>query len=190
MTVMGVPIFVARALARLGRRWVRCRDDMRGVAAVEFGLLALPFIALIFAILETALLYFASQTLETAVYNSARLIRTGQAQQQGMSSATFKQTICDQVGVMFDCANGLWLDVETYPDFASISLTPPLDQTGNLNTANFKFNMGSGSNIVVVHAYYEWPTFSKLLGLNYSNLADGNHLLAATAAFKNEPFPW
>ena len=55
---------------------------------------------------------------------------------------------------------------------------------------DFSFLMGKGGDIVVVRAYYEWPTFSKLLGLNYSNLSDGNHLLAATAAFKNEPFPW
>jgi len=186
---MSVPAYLTRALARLGRRGARFRRDEGAATAVEFGLLALPFIALTFAILETALVYFAGQTLETAVNNSARLIRTGQAQQQGMSSTTFKQTICDQVGVMFDCTNGLWLDVETYPDFASISLTAPI-QNGNLNTSNFKFTMGSGNNIVVVRAYYEWPTFSKLLGLNYSNLADGNHLLTATAAFKNEPFPW
>jgi Flp pilus assembly protein TadG len=171
---------------RLGARWL---GDERGAAAVEFGLLALPFIALTLAILETALVYFAGQSLETAVYNSARLIRTGQAQQQGMSATTFKQTICNQVGVMFDCANSLWLDVETYPTFAAITLTPPV-QNGSLATGSFKFNMGSGGNIVVVSAYYEWPTFSKLLGLNYSNLSDGNHLLAATAAFRNEPFPW
>ena len=37
-------------------------------------------IGLMLGILETALLYFAGQTLETAVANSARLIRTGQAQ--------------------------------------------------------------------------------------------------------------
>lgn len=168
---------------------MRLRRDERGATAVEFGLLALPFIALTFAILETALLYFASQTLETAVANSARLIRTGQAQQQGMSSTAFKQTICDQVGVMFDCTNGLKLDVETFPTFDSINLIPPIDTNGNLTTT-FNYTPGKGGDIVVVHAYYEWPTFSKLLGLNFSNLADGNHLLAATAAFKNEPFPW
>src|SRR6202165_2459735 len=102
--------WIARACASVGRRGMRLRRDERGATAVEFGLLALPFLALTFAILETALLYFASQTLETAVANSARLIRTGQAQQQGMSSTTFKQTICDQVGVMFDCTNGLKID--------------------------------------------------------------------------------
>jgi len=177
------------ALARMRSRGAQFGRDQRAATAIEFGIVALPFVALTFAILETALLFFAGQTLETAVDNSARLIRTGQAQQQGMTAASFKQSICSQVGVMFDCTNGLWLDVETYPNFASIGLTPPV-QNGILGTANFKFNMGSGGDIVVVSAYYEWPTFAHILGLNYANLADGNHLLAATAAFKNEPFPW
>ena len=43
-----------------------------------------------FAIMETALVFFASQTMETAVADSARLIMTGQAQQQGFSQQQFK----------------------------------------------------------------------------------------------------
>jgi len=35
-------------------------------AAVEFALVAAPFLALIFAIVETALVFFADQTLEVA----------------------------------------------------------------------------------------------------------------------------
>jgi len=182
---MRLPNFVQS----LKRPCGRLRRDERGATAVEFGLLALPFIGLMLGILETALLYFAGQTLETAVANSARLIRTGQAQQQGMTLASFKQTICDQVGAMFDCSTGLKLDVKTFTTFDSINLPPPIDATGKLMTT-FSFLMGKGGDIVVVRAFYEWPTFSKLLGLNYSNLANGNHLLSATAAFKNEPFPW
>jgi Flp pilus assembly protein TadG len=189
MSSMRLPALRKIVTTRLGWAWIRLIRGQEAATAVEFGLLALPFIALLFAILETGLLYFADQVLETAVDNSARLIRTGQAQQQGMSLDTFKQSICDQVGVMFDCTNGLSLNVQTYPDFASINLTPPVT-SGQLNKGSFQFGMGHGGDIVVVSAYYEWPTFSKLLGLNYSNLADGNYLIAATAAFKNEPFPW
>src|SRR6187551_2094422 len=64
------------------------RDD--GAAAVEFGMVAAPFLALMFAIMETALVFFASQTLETAVADSARLIMTGQAQQGSFTQAQFK----------------------------------------------------------------------------------------------------
>jgi len=52
------------AVTRAVRRLVRRQD---GAAMVEFGLVATPFLALLFAILETALIFFAGQALETAV---------------------------------------------------------------------------------------------------------------------------
>lgn len=58
----------------------RFRRSRRGSAAVEFALVAPVFFALLFAIIETALVFFASQVLETVTQNSARMIMTGQAQ--------------------------------------------------------------------------------------------------------------
>lgn len=66
------------------RRFARAED---AAAAVEFALVAAP-LALIFAILETALVFFAGQTPEAAASNSARLIMTGQAQMAGRRCAT------------------------------------------------------------------------------------------------------
>ncbi len=43
---------------------------------------------------------------------------------------------------------------------------------------------------MVVNAYYEWPVFINKLGNNLADMPDGTHLLVATAAFRNEPFPW
>jgi Flp pilus assembly protein TadG len=45
-----------------------------GAAAVEFDLVAAPFLALVFAIIETAIVFFAGQALETAASDSSRLI--------------------------------------------------------------------------------------------------------------------
>ena len=69
------------------RRFARGDD---GAAAVEFGMVAAPFLALMFAIMETALVFFAGQTLETAVADSARLIMTGQAQSQSFDAAAIQ----------------------------------------------------------------------------------------------------
>jgi Flp pilus assembly protein TadG len=185
--VAGVRELAGRIANRMGL--ARFGRDQSGVTAIEFGLVAAPFVALMLAILETALLFFAAQTLETAVSNAARLIRTGQAQQQGFDADQFKEQICTQVMDLFDCDAGLLLDVRTYQTFDSVNLTKPVDEDGNLDVDS-TYQPGHGGEIVVVRAFYEWPTFSKLLGLNFSNLADGNHLIAATAAFRNEPFPW
>ena len=58
----------------------RFRRNRRGSAAVEFALVAPVFFALLFAIIETAIVFFAGQVLETVTQDSARMIMTGQAQ--------------------------------------------------------------------------------------------------------------
>ena len=76
-----------RLIAPVFRRFARQQD---GAAAIEFGMVAAPFLALVFAIMETAMVFFAGQALETATADSARLIMTGQAQKPGMSQSQFK----------------------------------------------------------------------------------------------------
>lgn len=176
-----------RAATRCGL--VRFRRNQSGATVVEFALVALPFFALMFAIIETALLFFADQALDTAVSSAARLIRTGQAQEQGLSASDFKTLICNEVGALFNCSTGLKVDVQEYPNFDAISLTPPLDANGNLKVTE-NYNAGHGGDIVVVRAYYEWPVMVNLFGAGLADMPDGTHLLTATAAFRNEPFSW
>ena len=57
----------------------RFRRNRRGSAAVEFALVAPIFFALLFAIFETALVFFAGQVLETGTQDSGRLLFTNQA---------------------------------------------------------------------------------------------------------------
>ena len=66
----------------------RFRRNRRGSAAVEFALVAPVFFALLFAIIETAIVFFAGQVLETVSQDCAALIMTGQAQTGGYSSRT------------------------------------------------------------------------------------------------------
>ena len=109
--------------SRLARRFVRQQD---GSAAVEFGLVAVPFLGLTFAILETALVFFAGQTLETAVTDSARLIMTGQAQDKAWTKDDFKTEVCSRIHGLFDCVGGVYVDVKTYENFAAINNDLPL----------------------------------------------------------------
>jgi Flp pilus assembly protein TadG len=177
-----------RRLARRAspRRFVRRQD---GAVAVEFGLILLPFLALMFGIMETALVFFADQTLETAVADSARLIMTGQAQTQSLTAATFKNAVCARIYGLFDCQNGVYVNVQTYSSFGGISYTPPLDNNNNLVTSNFVYQPGGPGDIVVVRLYYQWPIYVSLMNLsNLSNMSNHNRLLVATAAFRNEPY--
>ncbi len=174
---------VGRIARTLARKFVR-RDD--GATIVEFGIVVFPFLALLFAIIETALVFFASQVLETAVADSARLILTGQA--QSLNATTFKNKVCERVYGLFDCQGGLKIDVRTYASFPG-TITKPVDPiTGLVDTSGFGFQPGAACDIIVARFVYKWPTFVRTFGLNVSDLADGYRLLMATSAFRNEPF--
>jgi len=73
---------------------MQCADfagNRRGSAAVEFALVAPVFFALLFAIIESAMVFFAGQVLETGVQDSGRLLYISQNVNQGAVQAGFLQ---------------------------------------------------------------------------------------------------
>lgn len=168
----------------IAARFLRHR---RASTTIEFGLLAAPFVALCFAIMQTALIFFAGQALESAAATASRYILTGQAQTQGWTAAQFKQQVCAAITGIFNCQNGVYVDVETYASFAAANLGMPVSN-GSLNSSSLGYNPGGPGDIVVVRLYYQYPVYMNLLSFNLSDLNGGYNLLAATAVFKNEPY--
>jgi Flp pilus assembly protein TadG len=174
------------AAARLGlRRFARAQE---GAAAIEFGLVAVPFLAILFAIMETAFVFFAGQSLEYAVAQSGRLIMTGQAYAAGYNQTTYKNAVCANVVALFDCANKLYVSVQNFTTFANASTTPPYDSNGQLDTSKMVYQPGNPGDVVVVSFYYQWPIYVSLLSNNLSNQSGKNRLLVATSVFRNEPY--
>lgn len=173
-------VSMARGLAR------RFRHNRKGSAAVEFAMVAPFFFALLFAIIEVGLFFFAGQVLETAVQDASRLILTRQAQDSKMKQDDFRREVCDRGKALFNC-DGVYVDVQNYGgDFTKVSLVPPIDKNKNF-IDNMKYDIGGPGDIIVVRVFYKWPLFVTGWGFDPSNLADGNRLLMATAAFRNEP---
>ncbi|MCA6105954.1 TadE/TadG family type IV pilus assembly protein [Bradyrhizobium cenepequi] len=175
----------------------RFRRDRRGVTAVEFALVAPVFFALLFAIIETALIFFAGQVLETITQDTARMVLTGQAQNSSLSQAQFKDLVCGhKLSFMFDCKNGIYVDVRSYPQATVVKIPNQID-AGSGFVNDMKYCPGQDGNIVVVRLFYQWPVLIiKMLKLggydlqyDLSNLNGSKRLLSATAVFKNEPFP-
>jgi Flp pilus assembly protein TadG len=162
------------------------RHNSDGVAAVEFALIAAPFFALLFAILETALVFLAQQALQTATTETARLIMTGQAQTQNMTASQFQQQLCTDATSLFSCS-GLYVNVQTFTSFSSMTQMDPL-QNGNFVSSNMNFTPGGPGDIVLVQAFYQWPVWLAPLGFNLANMSGNSRLLMATAVFRNEPY--
>ena len=159
-----------------------------GATALEFAIVAGPFLLLLFGIFALALVYAGNMTLENAAEQGARLIRTGEAQTQSFDAARFKTEVCKYLTAPLSCG-GLKLDVRTFTNFASADLTNPLDSSGNVKSG-FGYAPGVGGDVVVVRAFYEWDLLAAMPTelIRLSNMTNGNRLLIATVAFRNEPF--
>jgi Flp pilus assembly protein TadG len=176
---------IGRLLAAGTLRGFARRED--GAAAVEFALVAAPFLALMFAILEAGLTFFAGQSLDTAASNSARQIMTGQT--QGMNQSTFlKNVVCANASVLFssNCQSMMMVNVQVCTTYSACNTSVPLDSQGNVQTSSLGFNQGGPGSIVLVMLMYPWPSISSMLGLTQANMA--GHVLISTFAFSNEPF--
>lgn len=180
-----VPGLLAPRLHSGVKRWA---DDKRGIAAVEFALIATPFFFLLFGLLEVCVLFIMSSILEHGVNEAARSIRTGEMQQNGFGQDAFKAAICAELFDLLDCDEKLQLDVTTFSSFAGTGNPSPLDGDGNLDSDSFGFDPGGANDIVVVRVFYEWDLITPIMTAPLSNMSGDRHLLQATAAFRNEPF--
>ncbi len=146
-----------------------------------------PFFALIFAVVESTMIFFASVTLENGLLETSRLIRTGQAQQAAMTGAQFKDELCDRIDMMLDC-DSLTVEVQTFDEFGSVAFANPINEDGEF-TIDPAFDAGGGGDIVLVRTFYSWNVFTPGVGFVMANMNGGTQrLLSASTAFRNEPF--
>ena len=172
------------------RFWGKLNRDQRGATILEFGIIAAPLFALLIAIVETSLVFFAQQGLETAAEAAARQLLTGNAQQAGMSQDQFKQAACASLPPFLKCAN-LIVDVQQANTFSAISLTSPnITYDSNNNVSNsWSYTPGGGRSIMVLRLMYIWNVPLGPMGFNLSkNAVDGKRLLVATSVFQAEPY--
>ncbi len=176
---------------RLLKRFAR---DTKGVAAIEMAIVAAPFLAIIFAILESGLVYFSEFALEKKVAEASRLIRTGQVTDSNTAHADFKNTICNEVSPLFDCSK-IVLDVRSFSDFQSVNdtgLPDPITKggggSGGSLTELSNWDTGGETDVVVVRVFYEWDLILPGGITQMDNLRTGKRFMSASASFRNEPY--
>lgn len=175
------------ALKIHGKRAGGLARDKSGSVALEFALIAMPFFTLMMAIFETTAVYYTSATLENAVNDAARTIRTGETQSNGASASDFHDLICERINALLKCDGSLVVDVRSFNQFDDVNFPPALDANGNLN-ANEQFSPGGPGDIVLVRVFYTWRIATPVIGESLSNMSGSYRLVSATTAFRNEPF--
>ena len=175
------------SMAMLARRLRRFGRNSSGSAAVEFAFIAPVFFALIFAIMETGMVFFAGQVLDTAVEDGARSVYTCSA---AAKVVDFKTPICARTWALMDCAK-IDIDVRSYDPGTAITISDPIDASGNYVSTNLVYQPPAcpTTKTVVVRGFYQWPLYVTGLGYNIanigrndSNVSNRKRLLAATAA--------
>ena len=169
-----------RRLGRLVARFGRARD---GATTIEFAFVAIPFLLLIFAIIELGLVFLVSVTLENAVIDTGRTIRTGEVQTSGGTAATFKTAMCAQMSwVGASCSSALSIDVRTFTGFSTTG-----SALSAAKPATPCWDPGGPGSIVLVRAYYNWPLITPLMQTGLQS-AGGKRMIAAASSFSNEPY--
>jgi Flp pilus assembly protein TadG len=191
-----------RSLLRLGR-------DREGAAALEFALLAMPFMLLMFATFETLFAFAGEQLMANAVEDMSRKLRTGeitfgQGKPTDVTEAEFRQMFCDEIAIFAMCSSSeattpekLYLDVRQFASFADMPLSVPkvsAEEFSDLDTSSFAFSPGGPETKNMLRAYYRWQIVTDLMRPYVTNIRPADKpiptdfLIVQTAAFENEDY--
>ncbi|MBX9459747.1 MAG: pilus assembly protein [Rhizobium sp.] len=188
---------------------LRLRRDREGAAALEFAILAVPFMLLIFATFETFFAFTGEQLMANAVETMARKIRTGeitfgQGKPTDVTEVEFRQLFCDEVSILSMCSETeaatpekLYLDVRQFASYADMPREVPKVSTADyadLDTSDFAFSPGGPNSRNMLRAYYRWQIMTDLMRPYITNIRPANKpvptdfLIVQTSAFENEDY--
>jgi len=172
-----------------------------GATAIEFAFVAIPFFALLFGIIELALVFFISSSLNHATSEAGRIIRVGNFQACG-GADEFKALVCSNMAGLGNCWKNVRIDVVDGASFKTISLPEPPPpaprddtQTGaaaipQTQNGAITANANTAATPVVVRSilYHRLALPPSLTRLE-SPGTPGIRVIESTTAFRNEPFP-
>lgn len=163
----------------------RLVKDRSGVAAMEFILVAPVFFFLIFAIVETSLLFFTATVMNGEVSSAARAIRTGNLQREDDPEDAFYEALCSNLDNVLDCDKVI-VDIRTYESFDDMAFDEFVDEEGEAD--GNQFDIGNAGDVVLVRIAYKYQIITPFLAEFLAPPNKDTLMLHAAAAFQNEPF--
>lgn len=185
---------ISDSLRRLRGLRRRYKSESDGATAIEFGIVALPFLGLVFGILELALVFFTGAVLTQAMSDTGRLVRVGAFQGCG-ANAEFKALICSNMSNLMNCQANLRVDLTTANSFQSVTLADPglsgLDpDDDDVEIEDGLYQDTSAAEPVVLRGTFYYPlALPNFMTRLESIPGSGRHVISVATAFRNEPFP-
>lgn len=159
----------------------------KGVTAVEFSLVGIPFILMTVGIIETAVMLTANSLLQESTFSAARLIRTGQIQKAASGpEEMFRDAVCDFSELLIPC-DDIQFQVQEVPSFADAADNEPeVDDDGNLTDT--AFDPGAQNAVVIIRVLYNYPVRTPMMQALLANREGGKHTMLSTIVLQTEPY--
>ncbi|MCD8566367.1 MAG: pilus assembly protein [Alphaproteobacteria bacterium] len=158
--------------------------------AIEFAIVAIPFIYMLVAIIELSLMFTSAALLESATSAAARQIRTGAIQQAAADNAgqeaLFRQAFCNNITALIDC-NAVQIEAADIGDFSSYNnYLPQYDEDGNFTPQGF--NAGEESDVVLIRTVYRYAFMTPFIGQFLGEGGSGMRTFMSTIVLQTEPY--
>ena len=186
----------------------RFRRDDKAATAVEFGIIALPFLGVLLAIFESTFTLFNAEILDSVAANTSRQLMTGQIQSNGSTCAsqktTFQNMICPLSGPRpstalpsnFDCSKVI-IDVRASSGVDNLDVSNSLYQ----NPSSAQFSPAAQGQNNIIRIIYPLPVILPTMmgsttssmkiirGKNDAQVSGAwKHILMGIAVFRTEPY--
>ncbi len=156
------------------------RRDRRGIVALEFGLVILPFLGMLLAVMQVSFALYVQSALNYAALESGRQVQIG-AVPSGLTASAFLSTVvCPNLSGLLVCSDILIVlePVKDYYTCADVTATAP-----SLTAQQSSYTVSSGlpGQLMFLRLMYKAPFYSTLWFSGASS-----QYIQATAAFSNE----
>ena len=166
------------------------RRDERGATAIEFSLVAIPFLAIIFMIVELGLSFTVQQMLVHATEDVSRRFYSGQDTRENTTPEMVRNRICNTIRIipLVDC-NNLYINLDNYGTFSDVPVKNLVTNQGMLGLPT-QINLGGPSTINQINVLYRWPVLTNIFYYLNPTVKNKNKVLPlfTTVTWQNEPF--
>ena len=171
------------------RRPGRLGHDTRATTAVEFGMVAMPFLMLLLFVFELSYDLFSQSVLDCALQIAARQLQTGNAQNVKDGNDFITKYLCPDLGGLLMCS-GVYIKVakitpsstQDYYDYTT-GAVPVSGGTLDLSSyAAASFCNAGPAQLLLISAVYVGPTFLGGLLPGLFSASYNGHLVHASLA--------
>lgn len=188
----------------LGKKLFRLRNCHRGIALVEFAIIAPVLLLILIGFIELALIFFTQSIIEGATGMGSRIGKTGYAGQGGSSREEYIKSEIRRLSHGYLKMENMKIEILSYNSFDDIGKPEPctndkdfppcplgfIDVNGDgkwSSDQGISDNAGGRRSVVVYRVTYPWDVMTPIMRSIIGN-EKGQLNITAVATVRNERF--